>query len=371
MLFRPKRLVEWTLLTGLISSMAISSVAGDAPQFTPLFDWETIGLAEGMPSEKVTAVAVDGSRIWAGTEKGLVLIDGEDLTVFDADDGLPFDVISALTVDPESGDVWIGTLGGLARLSAGRITAFTQLNSGLVNDVIYGVATDHGDAWIATAAGVNRFDPSENTWEIYDVTNTLMHEPWCYSITADSEKVYVAVWGGGVIIRDGKTGTFREHRDPDGEMEIDLYRDDGLIHDVTSSVSVSGKLMWVGTYFGLSRYDGRHWQSFNEDDSGLAGDFINHVRADGDGVWVSTDTGLSHFDSSGWRTWKKAPDKTGWNVTLTTPEGASSTFTLQSGPAGERIFGTALDGESVWVATSAGLSHGTRRDGAESKGSER
>jgi hypothetical protein len=37
------------------------------------------------------------------------------------------------------GDVWAGTMGGLSRISGGRIDSFTQLNSGLSNDVVYGV----------------------------------------------------------------------------------------------------------------------------------------------------------------------------------------------------------------------------------------
>lgn len=372
---RTSHTVVSCLLAGFLSLLptraSTETIAGDDQAFAPMFDWQTIGVAQGLPSEKVTSVAVDGSRVWIGTEKGLALLEGEQLTTFDADDGLPFCVVSALAVDPESGDVWIGTLGGLARYSAGRIDAFTQLDSGLVNDVVYGVATSGGDVWVATAAGLNRFDPRANTWTIFDVTNTLMHEPWCYAVSAAGDKVYVAVWGGGVLVRDGETGTFREHRDPDGEMEIDLYRDDGLVHDVTSSVSVAGKVMWVGTYFGLSRYDGRHWRSFNQDDSGLAGDFINQVQADGERVWVATDEGLSLFGPNGWRTWRRSPEGGGWSVTLSTEEGQQSTFALDGGPANNRIFGLALDGRDVWLATAGGLCHGIARDGAQVKGSDR
>ena len=99
---------------------------------------------------------------------------------------------------------------------------------------------------------------------------------------------------------DSATGRFREHRVPDGEMEIDLFRDDGLVHDVVSSIAVADGVMWVGTYFGLSRYDGRRWRSYCQTDSGLAGDFINAVCADGPVVWVATDSGLSRFDSRDW-----------------------------------------------------------------------
>ena len=57
---------------------------------------------------------------------------------------------------------------------------------------------------------------------------------------------------------DVKTQVWTDYLDPDGEMEIDLYRDDGLVHVITTSASYVDKVLWASTYFGLSRYDGRH-----------------------------------------------------------------------------------------------------------------
>ena len=37
--------------------------------------WENFTTANGMPDAKVFCVAVDGNRVWAGTEDGLVLIE--------------------------------------------------------------------------------------------------------------------------------------------------------------------------------------------------------------------------------------------------------------------------------------------------------
>ncbi len=36
--------------------------------------------------------------------------------------------------------------------------------------------------------------------------------------------------------------------------------------------------MWASTYFGLSRYDGRHWRGYMDHDSGLASKFINLAK---------------------------------------------------------------------------------------------
>jgi hypothetical protein len=44
-------------------------------------------------------------------------------------------------------------MGGLSRISGGRIDSYTQLNSGLSNDVVYGVSVEGENVWVATAAG--------------------------------------------------------------------------------------------------------------------------------------------------------------------------------------------------------------------------
>lgn len=327
----------------------------------PFFDgWETFRVADGLPSDKIFAVEVQGDTVWAGTEKGLAALRADRIEVFTRADGLPFDVISALAVDHATGDLWIGTLGGMARHSAGRFDAYTQLNSGLANDVIYGVTVTGGQVWIATAAGLNGYDPATDLWQIFDTTNTLMHEPWCYGVTADGPIVYVAVWGSGVIVHDTRDGSFREHRDPDGEMEVDLFRDDGLVHDVTSGVTLGGGLLWVGTYFGLSRYDGRRWNSYAEEDSGLASNFINTVRADETGVWIGTDRGLVYFDSSDWWTWSRREADGAPEVRIA-PEGREPvTLALPSGLPDNSVLGIAFDGGDLWVATASGLAHASR-----------
>jgi ligand-binding sensor domain-containing protein len=341
--------------------LSTTEAVGTQSDLEPLFaGWETIGTDEGLPSAKVFSVLVDGDRVWAGTEGGLALLENGGVRTFGRSEGLPFPVVTALAQSALTGDLWIGTMGGLARLSAGRIDAFTQLNSGLVNDVIYGVAVDGADVWVATAAGLSRYNTRDNTWEIFDISNTLMNEPWCYAVTAAESGIYVAVWGGGVVIRERASGRFREHRDPDGEMEIDLFRDDGLVHDVTSSVAVSGGVMWVGTYFGLSRYDGRHWNSYSEQDSGLAGDFINSLASDGDVVWIATDQGLSRFDFKSWHTWKHSGPR-GFEHRNTSASGVVRSIRRETGPASDTIFGIAIDGDDIWLATAAGLSHGIGR----------
>ena len=360
--------LAFALGTGAVASGGAPPERGGEP---PEIVWQTLGVAQGLPTEKVFSIVTDGDRVWAGTEKGLALVEeGKVSRVYGVADGLPYPVITALAMSRPGGDLWIGTMGGLARFSGGRIDAYTQLSSGLANDVVYGVACDGPVVWAATAAGLSRFDTRKGTWDIFDTSNSLMHEPWCYGVTAAQGQVYVAVWGGGVVIRDEKTGRFREHRDPDGEPEIDLFRNDGLMHDVTSTISVSGRLMWVGTYFGLSRYDGRRWGTWNQDDSPIAGNFVIFIKALGDAVWIGTDRGVSRFDSVTWQTWRRLEDPTKNEYRFTGADGKTAVMPAATGPAHNTVYGIDFAGDEVWLATAAGLSHGvpaTRQSHAESR----
>jgi hypothetical protein len=107
-----------------------------------------------------------------------------------------------------------------------------------------------------------------------------MEEIWNYAASYDGkDKVYLAVWGSGVLEYNVKSRRWKEYLDPDGEMEIDLYRDDGINHVIVTGASPVGDIVWVSTYFGGSRYDGRHWRGYAQDEGGLPSDFNNNIKA--------------------------------------------------------------------------------------------
>ena len=228
-------------------------------------NWKQFTVADGLPNDHIFAVKVDGVRVWVGTEDGLALVDkptGKVVKTWQEKDGLPFKVVTAIDVDPKTGDVWLGLFGGgLARLSGGRFDHWHQLNSGLVNDVVYGVAVENDNVWAATTAGASRLNTVTGEWTVFTEKNAPMEEIWNYGAAYDGkDTVYLAVWGSGVLEYDIRTGHWKEYLDPDGEMEIDLYRDDGINHVIVTGASPVEGVLWVSTYFGGSRYDGRHWR---------------------------------------------------------------------------------------------------------------
>jgi ligand-binding sensor domain-containing protein len=349
-----RRVVSLTVL-----AMAAFAAAPEMPRYR----WENFTTANGLPDDHVFNVRVDGDRVWAATENGLGLYENGKWRIFRPADGLAHRAAMWVAPDPRTGDVWIATMGGLSRYSAGRFDNFTQLNSGLANDVVYGVAVQGDFVWIATAAGASRLNARTGQWSLFNERNTPMYEIWTYAVQATASKVYYAVWGGGVLEYDVKTERWKDYNDPDGETELVLYKDQGLIHEITTSVSYAEKesILWVATYFGASRYDGRNWRNFLEKDSGLPSNFNNQVKAvDGKRAWFSTDKGLAYFDGENWAVYRPALDTHEPEMLVRDGAGTVTRVETESAPAHQYVLGVDFQGDDLWVATAKGLSHGIR-----------
>lgn len=325
----------------------------------PRYRFVNYTTANGLPDDHVYSVLVDGDRVWAGTDNGLAEFENGKWKVYTTADGLAQQAVLSLALDKRTGAVWAGTMGGLSRISAGRIDTYTQLNSGLSNDVVYGVSVQGDDVWVATAAGACRLNTRTGEWSLYNERNTPMREIWVYGVSAAADKVYFAVWGSGLLEYTQKTAGWDMYRDPDGETEIVLLRNQGLIHDITSSVSYVDGIVWVSTYFGDSRYDGRYWHNFLTKDSGLPSDFTNYVKAvDGQHAWFCTDKGLAYYDGTNWAVYRPALGTGRPEMTVRDAAGRVTQIPVQTAPAHNYVLGIDFAGQDIWVATAKGLSHG-------------
>jgi len=363
--------IRW--LFGTVLGLLSLSLAPAAPsQATPpLYTrWENFTTANGMPDAKVFSVAVDGDRVWAGTENGLVLIENHKVArVYTTTDGLPNRVVTGIALDHKTGDLWLSTFGGLSQFSGGSFHNYDTLTTGLANNIVYGVAIQDDYVWVATTAGTNRFNPKTGEWLIFSEKNAPIHEPWSYGIAVAPKKVYVAIWGGGVLEYDIAQGYWKPYTDPDGEMELVLFKNQGLIHIIVSNISYNRDtdMFWASTYFGLSGYDGHNWYNYLSTDSGLASDFINATQSRGDDVWACTDKGLSYlnFKTNTWVTYRPAKESGKGEILITTPDKKTSTLQTPTSIAHNYILNLAFQGDDIWVATASGLSHGFRESHKE------
>ena len=141
--------------------------------------WTIYTVSDGIPSNQIQAIAVDGTTLWIGTPKGLAQIDlstGTWQPVADITDHIntlfdeetPIDV-RALAVDEQ--ELWIGTLNhGIIRYNKG--TTFPDIfdmRNGLPDNTIYDIKIDNDsdEVWIGTFAGVARYLRSTGKWRNY------------------------------------------------------------------------------------------------------------------------------------------------------------------------------------------------------------
>ena len=328
-------------------------------------EWEHFTTKAGLPNEHIFAVKADGPYVWIGTENGLARYDKRSgkMKSWTEKDGLPWKVVAAIDVDQKTGDVWLGLFGGgLSRFSAGRFDHFHQLNSGVVNDVVYGVVVVDDHVWAATTAGASRYNTVTGQWNIYNEKNSPMEEIWNYGVSAADGKVYLSIWGSGVLEFDVATENWKDYLDPDGEMEIDLYRDDGIVHVITTGNSYVDGILWVSTYFGMCRYDGRHWRGYYAHETGLPSDFGNAVKGRGaDEAWFATDRGIgtvTDFETDTWVTYTTDPKTKRGKAVVQRGKDILKTVELERCIPHNYTLTVEFDGDDVWVGTSKGLARG-------------
>lgn len=337
----------------------VATVNGDMPIYG---NWKNFSKIDGLADNKAYCVKIDKGRVLVGTHEGLSVYENDKWTTYTTRDGLAHNGVLAIDVSDMTGDVWLGTMGGLSRWSGGKFENFNQLNSGMPNDLIYAVTCDERDVWVATGGGAGKYDTFTKRWEIFTEENAPMHEPWTYGVSSGGGKIYIAAWGGGVVEYNKKTKQFRDYTDPDGNMEIDLFPDDGLVHDITTGTSWANGTLWVGTYFGLSRYDGVKWKGYFDHDSGLASNFINFVKASGNRVFICTDKGLSISDGKNWMTYVKNGDSKNGKIFIE-DSGVTGEMDLRPSLAHNYTLGVDIQDGVIWVATSDGVSRGSELTG--------
>ena len=335
-------------------------VPQDVPSPVLYFDrWESLTTKDGLPSDRTTCVVAEGDDLFVGTEHGFAMRRAGAWTTYGHAEGIPHGYITAIARDPAADITWLGTLKGLVRIAGGQVDVFTQRTSGLQNDVVYHVVVDGPRLWCATAAGGSVLDTRTGSWSLFDQDNTIMHEPWCYSIALGPERAWYGIWAGGIAELNRRTGTWKEYRDPDGELEIDLLKDDGALHEVTSFTAYDAGLLWQATYFGVARFDGHSWRSYTAKDEGTPGDFVLQLAGLGRACYLATDQGFGVIGDDGETcvSYKRTPD--GKCTVRTVVRGHETDVrTYATAPADDSVMWVAPQGRDIWVATSRGLSHG-------------
>jgi len=334
----------------------------------------------GLPHHMVFAVKTHGDKVYAGTEGGAATLDRATgrWTAFPlesapgAEDGLIYRVVTSVDVD-DDGHLWFGTMKGLSWWDGARWHNFRMPEDqkpadpaprGLVNNVVYGVTHQGGDVWVATTDGTSQFTKATGKWKTWYMNNSPMEETWCYGISASPNKVWLAAWGAGLMEYTVDQGHWQAYHDPDGSFAVDLLRNDGILSQMSTGSSFDQGFVWVSSYFGVTRYDGRDFRDWDED-HGLPSSFVNSVRARGTSGWVATAKGFAGFSNERWYAYRVVEEpgaQPQGTLTVTDGDGKQGQVYRLAAPP-PHIFTWWIDFDQagdIWVGTSNGVGHGTR-----------
>jgi diguanylate cyclase (GGDEF)-like protein len=296
--------------------------------------WETVAMPRSMRSNypRVMRLGNDGG-IWFGTfDGGLALLHEGKWQTWDTHDGLPSNLIRGLLVD---GDVlWIATDKGVARLRDGRIDAFGK-DSGLPSlDTEALIRTQDDGLLVGTANGLarlagDRFEQVPVPRELLGSRiDDMVESPGLHGENA----LWIASYGAGMGVREG------------GKWSL-LDKSSGLPSNVevlTKSVARDGSpALWIGSEGGLIRFEHGRFTLYDER-SGLPIRLIWKVleTTSPGGVktlWLGTwGGGIVRLSPNFW---------TAFDATVGMPSGAVTSVLLSKGDD---------DVETIWAGTSDG-----------------
>ena len=266
------------------------------------FDWLPLTLK---PRE-VKSMLVDESRIWLATNNGLFKFDfktGKRQVFYHTNDpkSITSNELSKLYKDAH-GNLWIVTENGFDRYDEKKNVFehhfhHSQLGSLYNEDVFRDILeVSPGEYWLATDAGLKIFNSSTGQFKHYysdDKKAGTLSNNHLYNLLKDADgSVWIGTYGGGLNRYNPKTRRFYAYTFNDkhkGSISNNIIRN--IFQD-------SRKNLWVCTSDGLNKYV-KETDSFvvYSKRTGFASNvFINVVEDNRGELWMNTETGVSKFN---------------------------------------------------------------------------
>ena len=274
--------------------------------------WNGWTVADGLGHDRVTGMTMDNNHnAWCIFEStgGISIWDGTFWDTYTTDDGLPTNYMTSIITNAD-GKIMIGTYGyGLiiidSKDSVDSFTSYTT-NEGLSGNVVYSIiqASD-GTYWFGTHFGGLCYWDGVDTWVTYNQENTpSMPASEIKSLCEGADgKIWVTTQNqsGGTL----EIGCF----DPNVISPETTWQwwgaEEGIDENPHAAIAEdSSGNIWVATYGGGAyMYDGKDWTQITTS-NGLKTDYTSFLTAAPDGaMWLSGWGGVTRYDGTTFMTW--------------------------------------------------------------------
>jgi ligand-binding sensor domain-containing protein len=329
--------------------------------FHALFTFSTAGLLkkplsfqqitqkEGLSSNMVLSIAIQGEEVWFGTyEGGATLYDrskkvykhyttkGEPAIKVDDGDSirwknhLAYNHVSVIV--PDTDRIWFGTYfygfggGGISYYHPQKSPQWKTFNT---NDgrakKVNAIAVDGELLWVGSEKGLSLLDKKTEGWKQFYSTRDGLSGNFVNSILIEPDFIWMATSGGISRLQKAKK-VWKNYSEKEGLTEI----------EIKALVKV-GQRIWAGGIGGnLFEYDSAsdRWKRLEPTDS-LKNGGIQSVAVTKEKVLVCRDNGVSVYDL---------------------PSGQWEPLTAADGLLSNNVFYAAEDKNSIWFGTDKGAS---------------
>ncbi|MBA3458220.1 MAG: hypothetical protein H0T42_34380 [Deltaproteobacteria bacterium] len=150
------------------------------------------------------------ARIWVATATGISIIDGTAVSQLGKQDGLPARGVLALA-RLRDGRILAGTMHGAAILGAGHPIPI-GLKQNLEASNVWAVAeSEDGSIWLGTTTGLYRGRVDDKEWTRYSVATGHLRDDWVMALAPRGPAIWVGTYKAGVsrfdLTGDGVTAT--------------------------------------------------------------------------------------------------------------------------------------------------------------------
>lgn len=325
--------------------------------------WTAITTAEGLVDANVRTLLADpDGSVWIGTLSGLQRLSAGRFETWGPAEGLITPRVYALGRDPE-GSLWVGTDGGgLLRFREGRFEAVRPIERGGDEFVRSLLASDaDGSLWVGGHGGLTRL--RNGPVSAFGARAGLTNEAVRTLLEDRSGTLWIGTDGGGLFVLNGPTAV-----PAPGAGALSRTRIRSIGEDLAG-----GK--WIGTQdSGLFRLDGGRLDPVPLPDSSRSRKVLALLTSrDGD-LWVGTEAGVLRRRGREWSDPVPALDGIGVNTLFEArdgvvyvgtfrdglyrlKDGGATRLTEGEGLASDKVFAVHEDaGGAVWIGTSLGLS---------------
>ncbi|HEY1340347.1 MAG TPA: two-component regulator propeller domain-containing protein [Bryobacteraceae bacterium] len=216
--------------------------------------------------------------LWIGGNKGLIeRSPAGDIRRYDAAGGLPDPFVRAL-IEDRDGNVWVGTNAGVARLEGGRFVTFPEVD-GRSREMVRCMFEDReSNLWVGSNNGLERF--REDVFTVYGKTEGWPSDEPNAVFQDRSGRVWVGFHDAGLMRIEGQ------------ERRLFTTRDGLPNNEIFSIRQTPGGDLLIGARGGVVRIHGDSFSTFVVPDP-LARLNVFDALEDGDGrVWLATPGGL-------------------------------------------------------------------------------